>query len=74
MQTVRKAAVDVFRANGVPTMLGHPGSIELPILGDSREDLSYVLGLQELAVGMADGCAQVSGRPTQFNLHPACPP
>src|SRR5205823_6695722 len=35
-------------------------------------DFSYVLGLQELVVvGMADGFAQATGRPTHVNLHTA---
>jgi hypothetical protein len=56
-------------------MLGHPGSVELPMLADSPEDFSYVLGLQKLAaVGMVNGYAQAGGRPTQFNVHPAWPP
>ncbi|MBV8999457.1 MAG: benzoylformate decarboxylase, partial [Solirubrobacterales bacterium] len=48
------------------------GSTELPMLRDYPEDFTYVLGLQEQAVvGMADGFAQASGRPTHVNLHTA---
>src|SRR5581483_11434086 len=44
----------------------------LPMLTEFPEDFSYVLGLQELVVvGMADGFAQASGRPTHVNLHTA---
>jgi benzoylformate decarboxylase len=54
------------------TMFGNPGSTELPMLSGFPEDFRYVLGLQELAVvGMADGFAQASGRPTHVNLHTA---
>ena len=54
------------------TIFGNPGSTELPMLADFPEDFSYVLGLQELVVvGMADGYAQASGRPTHVNLHTA---
>jgi benzoylformate decarboxylase len=54
------------------TIFGNPGSTELPMLADFPPDFSYVLGLQELVVvGMADGYAQASGRPTHVNLHTA---
>src|SRR6186997_1911128 len=54
------------------TMFGNPGSTELPMLHGFPEDFTYVLGLQEAAVvGMADGFAQASGRPTLVNLHTA---
>jgi benzoylformate decarboxylase len=42
------------------------------MLADFPEDFTYILGLQELAVvGMADGFAQATGRPTHVNLHTA---
>src|SRR3954470_11695629 len=70
--TVREAAYELFRARGMTTMFGNPGSTELPMLHDFPEDFSYVLGLQEaVVVGMADGFAQASGRPTVVNLHTA---
>src|SRR5215208_8316900 len=54
------------------TMFGNPGSTELPMLDDFPEDFRYVLGLQEaVVVGMADGYAQASGKPTLVNLHTA---
>ena len=54
------------------TIFGNPGSTELPMLADFPDDFSYVLGLQELVVvGMADGYAQATGRPTHVNLHTA---
>jgi benzoylformate decarboxylase len=72
VQTVREATFDLFRAHGMTTMFGNPGSTELTMLADFPEDFSYVLGLQELVVvGMADGYAQASGRPTHVNLHTA---
>jgi benzoylformate decarboxylase len=72
MQTVREATFDLFRAHGMTTVFGNPGSTELPMLADFPADFSYVLGLQELVVvGMADGFAQASGRPTHVNLHTA---
>jgi len=70
--TVREATFDVFRAHGMTTIFGNPGSTELPMLAEFPSDFSYVLGLQELVVmGMADGFAQASGKPTHVNLHTA---
>jgi benzoylformate decarboxylase len=70
--TVREAAFDLFRAHGMTTIFGNPGSTELPMLSEFPDDFTYVLGLQELAVvGMADGYAQATGRPTHVNLHTA---
>jgi benzoylformate decarboxylase len=54
------------------TIFGNPGSTELPMLADLPRDFTYVLGLQEqVVVGMADGYAQATGRPTHVNLHTA---
>src|SRR5437660_2174809 len=72
MTTVRDATYDFLRRRGMTTMFGNPGSTELPMLAEFPEDFRYVLGLQEaVAVGMADGYAQASGRPTLVNLHTA---
>ncbi len=72
MPTVREATFDLFRAHGMTTMFGNPGSTELPMLADFPVDFRYVLGLQEaVVVGMADGFAQASGRTTVVNLHTA---
>ncbi|HEX5525571.1 MAG TPA: thiamine pyrophosphate-binding protein, partial [Solirubrobacterales bacterium] len=72
MPTVREATFDLFRAHGMTTMFGNPGSTELPMLADYPSDFRYVLGLQEaVVVGMADGYAQATGRPTLVNLHTA---
>jgi benzoylformate decarboxylase len=72
MPTVREASFDLFRAHGMTTMFGNPGSTELPMLADFPSDFRYVLGLQEaVVVGMADGYAQASGRTTIANLHTA---
>jgi benzoylformate decarboxylase len=70
--TVREASFDLFRAHGMTTMFGNPGSTELPMLADFPGDFRYVLGLQEaVVVGMADGFAQASGKTTVVNLHTA---
>src|SRR5437763_2147407 len=72
MTTVREATFDFLRRRGMTTMFGNPGSTELPMLAEFPDDFTYVLGLQEVvAVGMADGYAQASGRPTMVNLHTA---
>jgi benzoylformate decarboxylase len=72
MASVREAAFELFREHGMTTIFGNPGSTELPMLAEFPEDFRYVLGLQEaVAVGMADGYAQASGRPAHVNLHTA---
>ena len=72
MATVREVALDFFRAQGMTTVFGNPGSTELPMLAEFPDDFHYVLGLQEAAVvGMADGYAQATGRPALVNLHTA---
>ena len=70
--TVRDASFDLFRAHGMTTIFGNPGSTELPMLADFPGDFRFVLGLHEaVVVGMADGYAQASGRPAIANLHTA---
>jgi benzoylformate decarboxylase len=72
MTTVRAASFDLFRAHGMTTMFGNPGSTELPMLAEFPGDFRYVLGLQEaVVVGMADGFAQASGKVAIANLHTA---
>src|SRR5205809_2832309 len=72
MATVREVTFELFRKHGMTTMFGNPGSTELPMLAEFPDDFRYVLGLQEaVAVGMADGFAQASGRPAHVNLHTA---
>ncbi len=59
-------------AEGMPVLFGNPGSTELPItdaLG-RQDSVRYVLALHEsVAMGMADGYAQVTGRPAAVNVH-----
>lgn len=72
MPTVREVTFDLFRKLEMTTIFGNPGSTELPMLTDFPEDFQYVLGLQEAAVvGMADGYAQMTGRPALANIHTA---
>jgi len=70
--TVRQAAFGLFRAFGLRTIFGNPGSTELPMFRDFPDDFRYVLGLQEsIVVGMADGYAQATGNAALVNLHSA---
>src|SRR6266480_7697703 len=72
MATVREAVFELLRDRRMTTIFGNPGSTELPMLAEFPEDFRYVLGLQEaVAVGMADGFSQASGRPALVNLHTA---
>ena len=72
MTSVREATYELLREHGLTTVFGNPGSTELPFLRAFPSDFRYVLGLQEaIVVGMADGYAQASGRPTLVNLHTA---
>ncbi|MGH2853834.1 MAG: thiamine pyrophosphate-dependent enzyme [Solirubrobacteraceae bacterium] len=72
MTTVREATIELLRERGMTTLFGNPGSTELPMLSGFPEDFRYILGLQEaVAVGIADGYAQATGRPALVNLHTA---
>lgn len=58
-----RAAVDL----GLNQIFGNPGSTEIPML---RGVSDYVLTLHDsISVGMADGYAQYSGKPSLVNLH-----
>lgn len=70
--SVREASFDLFRAFGMTTVFGNPGSTELPMFRDFPSDFRYVLGLQEsVVVGMADGYAQATRNAALVNLHSA---
>ena len=68
----RNVLLEVLRTEGVTHCFGNPGTTELPFV-DALADqsgLHYVLALQEnVAVAMADGYAQATGRPSLVNLH-----
>ncbi|MBP3037466.1 benzoylformate decarboxylase [Arthrobacter sp. zg-ZUI100] len=71
-RTVLEASADLFRAYGMTTIFGNPGSNELPFLAGLGEDFDFVLGLHEqVVVGMAEGYSRVTGRPVLVNLHAA---
>ena len=68
--TVREASFAVFDHFGVDALFGNPGSTELPMLRDLPESIPYILGLNEaIVLGMADGYAQATRRPSLVNLH-----
>ena len=66
------ALMETLRAEGVRYVFGNPGTSEAPIMSalESYPDLDYVLAVQEgVAVGMADGYARRTRRPSFVNLH-----
>jgi benzoylformate decarboxylase len=72
MTSVHDLTYDVLRRRGITTVFGNPGSNELPFLKDFPADFRYFLCLHEgVAVGMADGYAQATGKPALVNLHSA---
>src|ERR1700738_4636477 len=72
MTSVHDVTYDLLRRHGVTTIFGNPGSNELPFLKDFPADFRYFLGLHEgVAMGMADGYAQATGKPALVNLHSA---
>lgn len=67
-----RALLDMLRSAGVEYLFGNPGTTELPLLDElvSFEGIAYRLVLQEsVAIGMADGYAQASGRVGVLSLH-----
>ncbi|MEU5029195.1 benzoylformate decarboxylase [Streptomyces milbemycinicus] len=61
---------ELLRSLGLTTVFGNPGSTEQPFLQEFPDDFAYVLALQEASViAMADGFAQVTGRPALVNVH-----
>jgi benzoylformate decarboxylase len=72
VKSVRDSVYELLRKQGITTVFGNPGSNELPFLSAFPADFRYVLALHEgVAVGIADGFAQASGRAALVNLHAA---
>jgi benzoylformate decarboxylase len=68
----KQAFLEILAQEGVELMFGNPGTTELPLMdGLAREPrIRYILALQEsVAVAMADGYAQASGRLAAVNVH-----
>ncbi|MYC29680.1 MAG: thiamine pyrophosphate-binding protein [Chloroflexi bacterium] len=67
-----RAFLHALKSEGVTHLFGNPGTSESAIMALLPEfpDIEYVLATQEgVAMGMADGYAQASGRPAVVNLH-----
>src|SRR5664279_2616172 len=68
----RFAMIEQFLADDIHFMFGNPGTVEQGFL-DSLEaypDFKYIMGLQEtVAVGIADGYARATKKPTVVQLH-----
>src|SRR3954447_23764351 len=74
MPQARDVFLEVLASEGVTPVFGNPGTTELPFIDAlaGQTGIEYVLALQEAsAVAMADGYAQVTGRPAFLNLHTA---
>ncbi|HLG00848.1 MAG TPA: thiamine pyrophosphate-binding protein [Acidimicrobiia bacterium] len=72
MTTGRQILLDVLASEGVKHIFGNPGTTELPLIDELavHSEFEYILALQEnTAVGMADGYALTTGRPSFVNLH-----
>jgi thiamine pyrophosphate-dependent acetolactate synthase large subunit-like protein len=71
-RTGRELLLEQLVADGAKYLFGNPGTVEegfLDALSD-RSDLSYVLALHEtVALGIADGYARATKRPTFVQLH-----
>ncbi len=68
----KQAFLEILKQEGVELMFGNPGTTELPLMdGLAREPgIRYILALQEaVAIAMADGYAQASGKLAVVNVH-----
>ena len=68
----KQAFLEILKQEGVEFMFGNPGTTELPLMdGLAREPkIRYILALQEaVAIAMADGYAQASGKLAAVNVH-----
>ena len=72
IKTGRFAIIEQLVADGITHMVGNPGTVEQGFL-DALSDypsVKYILGLQEtVAVGIADGYARATHKPTIVQLH-----
>jgi thiamine pyrophosphate-dependent acetolactate synthase large subunit-like protein len=71
-KTGRFAMIEQFMADGVTHMFGNPGTVEQGFLDalEDYPDVEYILALQEaVVVGIADGYARATGKPTIVQLH-----
>lgn len=71
-KTGRFAMIEQFMADGVTHMFGNPGTVEQGFLDalEDYPDVEYILALQEaVVVGIADGYARATRKPTIVQLH-----
>ena len=71
-RTGRFAIIEQLLADGVTYMFGNPGTVEQGFLDALSDypDLEYILALQEaVVVGIADGYARATRKPTIVQLH-----
>lgn len=71
-KTGRFAIIEQFLADGMEYMFGNPGTVEQGFLDTVNEypRMKYILGMQEtVAIGIADGYARVTKKPTLVQLH-----
>jgi len=72
MKTGRNAIIEQFLKDGICYMFGNPGTVEqgfLDVIKDYK-DFKYILTLQEsITVGIADGYARKTKKPTLVQLH-----
>ena len=72
VMTGSRAFLEMLVAEGVDVMFGNPGTSESAIMALLPEfpTIRYLLATQEgVAMGMADGYSQATGRPAVVNLH-----
>ncbi len=68
----KQAFLEILKQEGVELLFGNPGTTELPLMDAlAREgQIRYILALQEaVAVAMADGYTQASGKLGVVNVH-----
>lgn len=71
-KTGRFAMIEQFMADGITHMFGNPGTVEQGFLDALSDypDVEYILALQEaVVVGIADGYARATRKPTIVQLH-----
>lgn len=64
-RTVRDATLDLLRRLGLTTIFSNPSHTEMKLFDEWPDDFRFVTGLHESSVvGMADGYAQATGKPS----------
>ncbi|MFQ5830501.1 MAG: thiamine pyrophosphate-binding protein, partial [Candidatus Methylomirabilia bacterium] len=68
----KQAFLEILKQEGAEFLFGNPGTTELPLMDALARErgIRYVLALQEaVAVAMADGYGQASGKLAVLNVH-----